>query len=418
MFNKFFKDKTALKNCNIYQMLAQNAKKKHLSFHTPGHKAGGWDITELSFSDNLSSPKGCIAQAEKDVAEILGANKSFLLTDGSTCGILCMLQAAKTLGAQKIAFSETAHKSVWNGCAVLGLQALVFAHETDREILLAADAVLVTSPDYYGHIPDLAALRAFCDEHGKLLLIDGAHGGHLHFDQTLYAGAYADMWVDGVHKSLPALTQGAIVSAKTETYAKALLGAVDIFRTTSPSYPIMASVEYAVKAPQNVWLIGAVDALAQKYPERISRDRDYTKLRVRFGSHAFTAQKDLEKQGVYTEFCDGDILLFYLSCQTEKRALAALEKALVKLFAKYPLTDGHSIHAPVVLPKTEQTEWVEKKACAGRIAARNIGLFPPCVPLVKRGELITNEALSLLEQADNVFGIYEEKILVFKGEEV
>ena len=80
-------------------MLFKSGKEKHLSFHTPGHKAGKWDITELAYSDNLSSPSGCIAEAERDVAQILGAKKSFILTDGSTAGVLAMLYAAKTLGA-------------------------------------------------------------------------------------------------------------------------------------------------------------------------------------------------------------------------------------------------------------------------------------------------------------------------------
>ena len=70
--------KSVLKNCKIYQMLFKSGKEKHLSFHTPGHKAGKWDITELAYSDNLSAPKGCILQAEKDIATILGAEKSFI----------------------------------------------------------------------------------------------------------------------------------------------------------------------------------------------------------------------------------------------------------------------------------------------------------------------------------------------------
>jgi riboflavin kinase/FMN adenylyltransferase len=64
----------------------------------PGHQTGQWDITELSFSDNLSAPRGCIAEAEADIATILGAYKSFILTDGSTSGVLSMLYAAKMLG--------------------------------------------------------------------------------------------------------------------------------------------------------------------------------------------------------------------------------------------------------------------------------------------------------------------------------
>ena len=397
-------------------MLSSHAKKKHLSFHTPGHKVGKWDITELSFSDNLSSPRGCIAMAEKDVAQILGANKSFFLTDGSTCGVLSMLHAAKSLGAKSVAFPETSHKSVYNGCALLGLTPFPFSMEEPfPQTLFVADAILLTSPTYYGIVPDLAKYRRFCDTHGKLFLIDGAHGGHLHFNKDLYAGAYADMWVDGVHKSLPAFTQAAVLSAKDKRCADALATAVDIFRTTSPSYPILLSIEYAVKAPQGKIELSA-RALAEKYPERITINQDYTKLCVRFGKHAFTVQKLLEQQGIFAEFCDGYTILFYLSSQTKKSELSALEKSLKKLFTLYPLESAQQIHTPVVLPKSTQTEWVDIAKCTGRIAAQNFGLFPPCTPLVKRGELITQDALSLLKKADNVFGVYEEKLLVFKGE--
>ena len=65
-----FKDENTLKNCKIAQMLL--AQPHHLSFHTPGHKTAGWDITELAYSDNLSSPVGCIGEAEKEIAKILG----------------------------------------------------------------------------------------------------------------------------------------------------------------------------------------------------------------------------------------------------------------------------------------------------------------------------------------------------------
>ena len=124
--NAFFKNKTVLKTCQIYKMLADHSKSKHLSFHTPGHKQGKWDITELSYSDNLSDPTGCILFAERDIAEILGANKSFILTDGSTSGVLAMVYAAKLLGVKAIAFPTLSHKSVYNACALTGIKAVTF----------------------------------------------------------------------------------------------------------------------------------------------------------------------------------------------------------------------------------------------------------------------------------------------------
>ena len=300
----FLTDKKTLKKCHIYRMLARASREKHLSFHTPGHKIAKWDLTELSFSDNLSNPKGCIARAQTDIAQILGAKASYILTDGSTCGIFCMLYALKELGVTSVAIPFSSHKSVYNACSVFGIYPVTFQMEKDEygiekfpslsvieSALESAQALIVVSPNYYGQVADLSALRELCLKAGKPLLVDGAHGGHLHYDKNLYAGEYADLWVDGVHKSLPALTQGAVVSAKTEKYAKLLREAVDIFRTTSPSYPIMASVEYAVKFPKNQRLEKAVREFAGENSERARLGADYTKLCLCFGKSAFLAEK-------------------------------------------------------------------------------------------------------------------------------
>ena len=422
----YLQDEKTLKECKIYQMLLENSKKKHLSFHTPGHKIGAWDITELDFSDNLASPKGCIAQAEKEIANILGAKQSFILTDGSTSGVLSMLYAAKSLGVKKIAFSINSHKSVFNGCKLLGLTPLLYDGGNENEATMSlmkdffkeADALFFTSPNYYGYIPALQEIRAFCDKTGKLLLIDGAHGGHLHFDKKRYAGAVADLWVDGVHKSLPAFTQGAIVSARTEILAEKLLEAVGMFRTTSPSYPIMASVEYAVKYPRNLEL----EALASEFEKhpRILQTDDWTKMGARFGKHAYEVEKLLEEEGVYPEFCDGEILLFYLSPATPMAEFIYLKERLLSLFEAYPYseeTKRERIHTPLVLPENAETEWVVLDDAQGRVCAENCGLFPPCTPLILAGEEIKKDAIERLKRADNVFGISEGKILVLKKEE-
>ena len=421
-----------LKNCKIFAMLAAQADKEHLSFHTPGHKISGFDITELSYSDNLSCPKSCILAAEQDIAAILGAYKSFLLTDGSTCGILSMLYAAKFLGVKRIAFCESSHKSVYNGCAALGLTPLVYAaekageipfsptmyalNEKNAHILQAADALFLTSPDYYGNVADLRGAREWCDKNNKILLIDGAHGGHLHFDKSLHAGAVADMWVDGVHKSLPAFTQGAVVSARTEKFAEALQKGVDVFRTTSPSYPIMASVEYAVKYPRNEGLEKAVREFSEREERVILRD-DWTKLLVLFGERAFEAEKELESKGIYAEFCDGNLMMFYLSPATKDEDFERLKKEIGLLLKKYPYftkKEVERVPAPILLDKNVATEWVNLDDVEGRICANNCGLFPPCTPLILAGEQVTKEKVELLKKANNVFGLYEGKILVLK----
>lgn len=414
-------------------MLKAHARGRHISFHTPGHKAGKWDITELVYSDNLSAPRGCIAAAEKDIAEILGAARSFILTDGSTSGVFSMLYAAKRKGVKRVLVGENSHSSVFNACATLGLTPLAFRQKKNEGIPLPiraediftgetiekAEALLLTCPDYYGNIAELSAIAARCREEKKLLLVDGAHGGHLHFDQEIYAGAYADLWVDGVHKSLPALTQGAIVSAREDGLSEVLYEGVRVFRTTSPSYPIMASVEYAVKYPRGVALERKAQAFAREWRDRVYQNGDWTKLCALFGENAFEVEKYLQKKGVYPEFCDGNAIVFYLSPATTMREWKTLSHLLSAFFVKYPYTpqkEVEAIPAPLVFEKNAEKEWVDLDESAGRICAADCGLFPPCTPLLKTGERVSAEKLALLKKADNVYGIYEDKILVYIGD--
>lgn len=406
--------KHILKNCAVYQMLKVNGKKKHISFHTPGHKKKGWDITELSYSDNLASPNGCIKQAEEDIARILGAYKSYILTDGSTAGVHAMLYALKKLGKKTIAITQNCHLSLYTGAELLGLTILPLT--PTKENLEEVDALFITSPDYYGNIPDLKELKNLCKETNTLFLIDGAHGGHLHYSKTLYAGTHADMWVDGVHKSLPALTQGAIVSAKEEALACVLKEGVTAFQTTSPSYPIMASVEYAVKYPENKKLVQTVATLFEK-DTRVTLQSDWTKLCVFFGKNAFDAENFFIDKGIFPEFCDGENVLFYLSPATKISELKRLKKALDKAFAKYPYikkeTD-YQIPAPSLFLKDVETEWVELEKSIGQICAVSCGLFPPCTPLIHAGEVIEESKIETLKKAKNAFGLKEGAICIVK----
>lgn len=420
----FRPDKRTLKKCHIFGMLKAHAKGKHLSFHTPGHKAKGWDITELSYSDNLACPQGAILRAERDAAEILGADRSFFLTDGSTAGVLSMLHAAKRLGARSVAFPENAHKSVYNGCKLLGLRPVLLSVPRWRFVTLqpprgeltakigGADALLLVSPDYYGNLADLAFARRLCGESGKLLLVDGAHGGHLHFEEKIYAGTYADLWVDGVHKSLPAFTQGAVVSAKTEPLGERLAAAADVFRTTSPSYPILASVEYAVKYPRNLRLEREAERFKRRF--RAYANADWTKIVLSYGKNAPQVAGMLEKEGIYPEFCDGENILFYLSPAQPLRQVKSLEKALLP-FEGLRASGQNEAPMPAYRAgeRTGKTEWVPLKDALGRTCARDAGLFPPCLPVVRAGQRIEEAHIQKLSGAKGVYGMENGRIAVY-----
>ncbi len=405
-------------SCRIAEMLASQ-RRGHLSFHTPGHKRAGADITELSYSDNLLSPSGVLAAAEREIAEILGAARSFLLTDGSTCGVHAILYALKRAGVRRIALSAFSHRSVTEGCGILGLETETIPpvreegiplQPTERELAEAlerADALLLTSPDYYGNFPPLHFARKLCDAAGKPLVIDGAHGAHLHFSSD-YAGRFADLWVDGVHKSLPALTQGAVVSARGP-WAERLREGVTAFRTTSPSYPIMASVEYAVKYPRNP----AVERAAETLKRELGavRNADWSKVLILFGEKCAQAQTELERHGIFPEFNDGNYLMFYLSPCTRLRDLRKLRRLVNKL-PRGRLTDRTRERAAgdgerVFLPLGE---------AEGKICAQECGMFPPCLPVFCTGERLTREGIVRLLKAENTYGLDGGRVLVFSKE--
>ncbi len=431
-------------------------------FHMPGHKAdrrhfpffkdAAYDITELSFADCLEEPDGLIAAAESDVAELLGAKRSFFLTDGSSCGIWAMLYAVSRRGG-KLAVARGAHKSVYNACGVLGIEPCLLRGNELNGIPLpptAAEiedvfkkekdvcAVLVTSPDYYGNISDYVAIRRICDGYGKLFLADGAHGAYLRFDPDeahSYVGGYADAWVDGAHKTLPTLTQGAVLNVNREDLLADIREGAGLFRTTSPSYPIMASIEYGVK-----YLAEKGAALTDPLKREFSLMKMRLKRRgVRFyegggalrfavdfggmGISPYLAEEQLERRRVYPEMNDGRYILFYLSPLTRPAQLLRLERVIRRIARMRPLKETYEPKPEAVsgvkkfsylTALTFRKESVPLSESVGRVAARNAGVAPPCVPVVVAGEQITERAAELLQEAKHTFGIADGKIEVIK----
>lgn len=446
----------------IYGALKKYKKMRPVRFHMPGHKAdrkhfplfkdAALDITELSFADCLENPDGIIAAAESDIADILGAKRSFLLTDGSSAGIFSMLYAVRQRGS-KLIIARNAHKSVYNACAVLGIEPYPLkGNELDGVILPPAPAeiedafkkekdavaVLVTSPDYYGNISDYAAIRKICDRYGKLFLADGAHGAYLKFDPDgahRYAGEYTDAWVDGAHKTLPTLTQGAVLNVNREDLIPDMREGAGLFRTTSPSYPIMASVEYGVKylSENGAALIDALKRELSLMKMRLKKrgilfyeGSETLQFAVDFGGMGISpyfAEKQLEKRRIYPEMNDGRYILFYLSPLTRAHSLARLERAIRRIAKMRSLKDSYTLRPETaygvkkfsyLTALTFRKERVPIEESAGRIAARNAGVTPPCTPLVLAGEQITPEAAEALKNAKHTFGMTDGKIEVIK----
>lgn len=435
-------------------MLTAYAEQNATRYHMPGHKGSGsgilsdiypYDITELSFSDNLTNPNGVIDNAEKDLASLVGAKRSRILTGGSTLGVLVSVFAAKAYykgEKSKLIICKSSHKSVYNILGLLGIEP-IFLPEKIIDGLPFPDlnnlpelcdngviGALFTSPDYFGRCLDLEKISKILKQNGKLLIVDGAHGAHMPFVQPeLYAGRYSDIWVDGAHKTLKTLTQGALLCINNTALLDYAEEGLSIFSTSSPNYLITGSVEDGYKsfAELDKTLFEEVKKAKAVFGERLSRgysmikSDDILKLCVDLHENADGARMGeyLEKNNIYAELAAGRFLIFMLAptfdYDSAKKLVELLNgyKESVKVSKIKNKECAPKRALPYVMAKKCDFEFIDLKDAKGRISAGEVGLFPPCFPLIVAGEVFDNRLIGELLNK-NTFGIGNGKVKVVK----
>ena len=260
------------KDQELYKKLIAYADSPAYPFHMPGHKRNkrfglaepmGMDITEITGFDNLHHPEEIIKKEQEFAAKLYGAKESFFLVNGSTSGILAAVSAAVPRGG-RLLLCRNAHKSVYNAAYLrqlelsylrqdktkIGLETAVCVQEVERALALEkADAVLITSPTYEGMVADVERIAQLVHEKGLPLIVDEAHGAHFGFhpffpESALQKGA--DLVIQSVHKTLPSLTQTAVlhVGKEAEQYVDRMKVRrfLSIYQTSSPSYILMGSI--------------------------------------------------------------------------------------------------------------------------------------------------------------------------------
>ena len=440
----------------ILEQLQKYSKKDKTRLHIPGHKnnkefrkafpVAPFDITELDFSDDLSCPDGVIKKAQSDLAEILGAKKTYITTDGSTSGVMAMVFVAAQYGT-KLIVPRNSHKSVYNACRVMNIEPVIVQGSEEEGILtppppdlietlivndVSIAGMIVASPDYFGNIAPLEDYAHILKKYDRFLFVDGAHGAHLALEEgrVNYAGRYADMWVDGAHKTLPTLSQGAIVCVNDDHLMNIADAAMAIFRTSSPSYPIMASVEYGVKYlynnPRTLRKAKAAALLLQSELSsfKLYLSADWTKLSIDFkplGIDPELVASQLRKQGIYPEMVSGRYIMFYFSPMTEQSHVNQLKNLLLKICSQKKLQNTYKGLPPVydtdrtysfLYAHKSKSELVPIEDAVGRMAADNAGIQPPSLPVIVAGEIITLQAIAVIKRARKTFGITDGKIRV------
>lgn len=270
----------------IYEALKRHANSKPVSFHVPGHQNGQVlhqgdipyineeikntyasimeiDVTELSSTDDLHHPEGAIQEAQLLAAATFHAEETFLLVGGSTSGNLALLLTVCDPG-DLIIVQRNVHKSIINGLRLSGARAVFVTPQSDESSGLAvipsmkhieealrrypdAKAVILSNPNYYGIGADLTPYAEVIHRYGLPLLVDEAHGAHYGLHPELPRSAMqagADAAVQSTHKTLPALTMGAMLHIQGDRINRERLKQVlAVIQSSSPSFPIMASLD-------------------------------------------------------------------------------------------------------------------------------------------------------------------------------
>jgi len=228
-----------------------------LPMHMPGGKRRfasalpyHLDVTEVEGLDDLHDAHGILAKMQQRATMLWNAERSFVLVGGSTAGLLAAVRAT---GGGDILLARNCHKSVYNAVCLCKRHA-DYVLPTDGEIrpqdverALCANpsvtTVVITSPTYEGVISDVKAIAKACQSHGVTLIVDEAHGAHLGFAFGASAITLgADIVVQSLHKTLPALTQTALLHCKN-AYADTVARELAVFQSSSPSYILMASAD-------------------------------------------------------------------------------------------------------------------------------------------------------------------------------
>ncbi len=436
----------------IYEALQAHCANEHHRFHMPGHIGGeglprefkdlaNFDLTEIMGLDDFHLPATIIAEARQLLAEAVGANESFFLVNGASSGIQSFFLGLSNPGGEVI-IPRNAHRSFYSGLVLSGAWPVYIPAKFDRDSGLnwgislqdfislkkdhpQAQATFLVNPNYYGIALDLDKFGG----NDKLdpLIIDEAHGAHFGF-HPLYPPAALSFsiagCVQGFHKTWPVLNQGAGLHI-TNNYIdpERLKNALSLLTTTSPSYPILASIDCAraLLYTKGEELLEKARLLALEYRARINALPGITVIGDEFELlpevcgfdplklvivlsgitlSGYQAAALLNRShGIDFELYDQRVLLAMMSMFHGRDDWEALFQALFSLTNKYQGKRQTPIEyllpqQPIVILSPRQA-WERAKTMIalseslGQVSGEMIAVYPPGIPCLLPGELIT-----------------------------
>lgn len=464
---------------HLLEKLVRNGESDIYPCHMPGHKRNGWgdlpqqlskmDITEIEGFDNLHQPEGILLELQRKAAEICGAEESFYLVNGSTCGVLSAVSAALPAGGH-ILMARNCHKSAYHAAYLKNLKISylypeilgeydIFEAVTPEQVRAALEktpdigAVLVVSPTYEGRIADIMGISEAVHEKGIPLIVDEAHGAHLGLSREVHENSCrqgADLVIQSVHKTLPALTQTALLHVNGKLIDRDLLKRfLHIYQSSSPSYLLMASIDNALQYVEkdgerafaefrrryDDMLAGLSHCRILKFLPADEKRQDLGKLLISVRNAEMTGRQLydilLNKYRIQPEMAAESFVLAMFTINDRPEGYERMTAALLEIdsclgglkktenacqsgsylkpWPENPDIDGYRLAAAWDGIKEE----VLVEESAGRFAGEFVNLYPPGVPLLVPGERITKELCQRirvwLQQGLTVQGIVKQE---------
>jgi lysine decarboxylase len=420
---------------------------------TPGHKQRH-DLTGAVVAgdtplyggvDTIKHADTLLAEAESRAALLWGADWCRFSVAGSTHGNQALALAVGSPGQEAIV-TRCLHRSLLLGLVLAGLRPVWVLPERDpdtglpgavavrtvRDALAAhpeACAVFLGDPSYVGTTGDLAGHADAAHEAGVPLIVDAAWAAYLGFHPDLPAHAIAagaDGMVTSAHKALPASTQGALVLARTQRLDRARLDrAFEATHTTSPAGAIIASIDAsrALLARDGKQLCAKLLRLVATARRRLAEvpgvavlegpGVDPAKLVVLLagaGADGYAVEADLIAAGMPVELGDRDMIIPIVTLADTEDTVARFTGTLAAAIERHrgpprrpEPSAAWSVSPRMAIPPREAffspNETVVADVAAGRISAELVAPYPPGIPVLAPGEVITGEALAALRTA-------------------
>ncbi|MBW4420135.1 MAG: aminotransferase class I/II-fold pyridoxal phosphate-dependent enzyme [Myxacorys californica WJT36-NPBG1] len=456
----------------LLEALTACSLKSHASFYAPGHKRGVGsaialthllgsqvfqaDLPELPELDNLFAPQGVIAEAQALAAQTFGADRTWFLANGSTCGIMAAILATCAPG-EKIILPRNAHQSAIAALILSGAIPVFIHPEYDPILDLAhsitpetvatalvqhpdAKAVLMIYPTYFGVCGHVEAIADLTHRYNLPLIVDEAHGAHFAFHADLPMSALqagADLTVQSTHKTLSALTQASMLHVQGDRIDRDRVSqSLQLVQSTSPSYLLLASLDAArgQMATEGQELMDqtlrladearsrlqAIPKLATLNPEQATTAGFYALDRTRLtvtvsnlGIDGFTADEILHQQlDVTAELPSLRHVTFIFSLgntETDVDRLVAAWETLAADASSHASqgADGISVGYGKLLNEKQamspreaffaRSEMISTDQACDRISTELVCPYPPGIPILMPGEFITQDAINALQ---------------------